>query len=196
MNMHQQPPPVDRIQESKNFLSWVHFIARALAMSVELFLHRGGSFGQRYLGPQGLVAAAIMFVFPVFWPQSDPMPLMWMLITYLALWMLAKGRIAARRAKGDTEVHSYYTGRPRLMRSTGGRGEIRIKRTLEPALVMVTGMVVLGVNEPLGAYLLLAGVGLGISVNASLQQERMRALDMQDALMEQRWITELWRRGR
>lgn len=194
--MHQQPPPADRIQEFKNFLCWVHFFPRALAMSVELFLHRGSSFGERYLGAQGLVAAAIMFFFPVFWPESDPTPLMWLLIAYLALWVLAKGRIAARRARGEGAEHSYYTGRPHLMGLSRGRGEVRIKSSVEPALVIVTGIVVLGLNEPLGAYLLVSGVGLGIAVNASLQQERMRALDMQDALMEQRRIAEQWRSGR
>lgn len=196
MSMHQQPPPVDRVQEFKNFVGWVHFIARALAMSVELFLHRGSSFGERYLGPHGLAAAAIMFFFPILWPQSDPMPLMWTLVAYLVLWALARGQSAARRARGDLGVHSYYTGWPHLMRVLGRWGEVRIKRTLEPGLVMLAGMVVMGLNEPLGAYFLLAGIGLGVSVGASLQRERMRALDMQDALMEQRRITDLWRSGR
>ncbi len=188
----QQQPPIDRVQEFRNFMGVVMFIARSLAVSVEVFLHRGSSFGERYLGPQGVVAGVIMFFFPIFWPQSDPRPLMWFLASFLALWMMAKLGIAVRRLRGRGAGHSYYTGRPRLMLLTRGRAEIQVKSSFEPALVIIAGMAVMGLNEPLGAYLMLAGVGLGVAVNASLQQDRTRALDMQDALMDQRRITDEW----
>ena len=193
--MQQQQPQVDRGMGMKDAMSIGMAIARALATSVEVFLHQGKSFGERYLGPQSVVAAAIMFCFPIFWPDRDPEPLLWFLATYLFLLLCAKGKVAKRRARGKPMEHSYYTGRPRLLRLTRGRGEVRIKTTLEPALVLITGMVATGINEPLGAYLMLAGVGLGLTVTASAHQDRMRALDMHDALLDQRRITELWRRG-
>lgn len=192
----QQQQPVNRVEEFKNFLGWVHFFARALAMSVELFLHQGKSFGERYLGPQGVVAGAIMFFFPVFWPEDDPEPMLWFLAAYLVLWMGAKVGIARRIRKGEPEEHSYYTGRPRLLRLTGGRAEMQIKSSLEPALAFIAGMVICGVNPPLGSYLMLAGVGLGISVTAIVQRDRMRVIDMNDAMLEQRRLSEQWRRDR
>ncbi len=192
----QPQPTEDRIEQFKGFVSWVVFISRALAVSVEVFLHQGRTFGERYLGIRAFVALVIIFFYPIFWEGHDAQPLVWYLVSYIVMCGGARSAVAARRRRGEAAEHSYYTGRPRVMRFARGATEAQIKAVTEPFFVMIAGAIVWTMNAPLGSYLLLAGVGLRVSVNATLRQERSRVLDMNDALIDQRHITEQWRGGR
>jgi hypothetical protein len=169
------------------------FVARSLATSVEVFLHDSRTFGERYFGLQAAAAMLIIFLFPAFSPREDPTPLYLFLGAYLVMWAAARSAAVKRRAKGELGEHSYYTGRPRLM---GKSRETTVKGVIEPLVVWITGAFCLEFSPLLGGYLIVAGVGLLISVQTTLATERRRLLDMHDAYMEQRRVAEEWRRMR
>ena len=187
---HQVPGTGQRIRST---VSWLLFICRALAVSVEVFLHRSRSFGARYVGTQAAVAAVIIFCFPAFFERHDPRPMMWFLAAFLWMCLMARAGTVARQRGGEPEEHSYYTGRPRLMRVFRRIPEVNLKSVTEPFLVFVAGLVAHEMNEPLGTYLMFAAVALLVSVKLSVRYERVRALDMNDSLLEQRRVTDQWR---
>lgn len=188
MNREQ---PQGSFQQFRVFLSWFVFLSQSLAVSLEVFLHR--RFGERYVGLQGVAAILIIFFYAGFWPGYDVTPLLEFLLAYLALCFLARIGVLRRRRRGGTQEHSHYTGWPRVMRLTGRLTEITVKQTVEPLLTFLVAVFTLPVSEPLGGYLLLATGGLIVSVNASLGAEHTRAINMNDALIDQRHLAERFR---
>lgn len=186
MNQQQQGPGGGRGNGSGIIL----LIARALACSVEVFLHKSSTFGERYLGAQAAIAALIIFIFPVLAPAHDPTPLLCFLGAFLVMCAAARGGALARRKRGDLGPHSFYTGTPRLM---GRSGEKFVKGCVEPMAVWVTSAVVSDSSPLLAGYLAAAGLGLLVSVQLTVAAERKRLLDMHDAYMEQRRTAEDWR---
>ena len=190
--MRQQQPP-DSGQQLRRGIDWVVFIARALASSLEVFLHRRGTFGQRYFGLHTAAAAGIIFVFPLFCAEHDPGPLYLFWLAFLVMCLAARGSSAMRRLRSGFEEHSYYTGYPRLMRASGRIPELQFKGIVEPGLVLVVGLFTSEISPPLGRYLIVASVGLFLSVRVTALEERQRALDLNDSMVEQRRIMERWR---
>jgi len=166
------------------------FICRSLSVSVEVFLHRG--MGERYLGLQ---AAAVLLLVPLYslvWPGYDLRPLMLFLLAYLVMCCLARVSSIAHRLAGE-HCHSHYTGWPRGIKPGAKCSELTVKRVVEPAIVMAAGFLLRQVNPPLGTYLMLAGGSLFISVSASETEQRTRALDMNDAVINQEQVADRFR---
>src|SRR4051794_32191054 len=92
----------------------VLFVCQAMACSLEVFLHKSDSFGERYLGVRAAVAAFIIFMFPAFAPALDPEPMWIFLAAYLTVCAGAKGCVAARRKQGRLGPHTFYSGTPLL----------------------------------------------------------------------------------
>jgi hypothetical protein len=179
--------------QSRAGLGWCLFWCRALSASVEVFLHQPRSFGERYLGLQAGAAMLLLLLYPAFWQGHDIEPLFVFLGAFVVMCACVGARVSERRRNGGPQPHTFYAGRPHLMRLAGRIDEAKVKSVIEPVLVLVVGGLIKNVNEPLGSYLLFAGVGLLISVNAMLAYERKRALDMHDAFMDQRNIAERFR---
>lgn len=174
-------------------LGFALLTCRALAVSVEVFLHQAGSFGERYIGTQSAIALAIIFFFPVLWPQHDPAPLMYFDAAFLLRCAVVRFSTIKRRIHGGVQPHSYYAGVPSLMSAKSKTPETRFKLLVEPLLVGITGLLAQEWNRPLGTYLVVAAIGLFLTVGVSLRQDRVRALDMNDAMADQRRIAEQWR---
>lgn len=189
--MNQEPSPSSR-EVFATFVGWFLVVCQALALSVEVFLHRSRTFGLRYFGIQAGVAVLIIFVYTAFWPHHDARPLLGFLGAFLVMGMLARLGSSSRRRPGDVR-HSFYSGYPRIMRFTGRCSELTVKRGFEPAIVFGIGVFTLSSSEPLGSYLMLAAVGLLVSVHMGAEYERRRALDMYDAYIEQRNLAERFR---
>jgi hypothetical protein len=165
------------------FLGTLAFVSRTLATSVEVFLHRG--FGERYFGLHSAAVIPAVLVATTIWPGHDPTPLLVFLGAYLTACMAGKAGIAHRRKIGLLE-HSYYNGRPfflkwRLFRNVKERSA----KGFEPFLVFFLGAFVMPLSEPLGAYLMVAALGLLVSLGMAETYERTRQLDMRDALIDQ-----------
>lgn len=183
-----QSPP-----DTKASIGWLLFACRALAATVEVFLHRAETFGERYLGPQVGIALLVLFFFPAFWQGHDPDPVMWFLAAFLAACVVIRVRTQKRRSRGGPQPHTLYSGVPHLSRIAGKMDERTVKSKLEPVLVWLTGFIVAELNRPLGAYLMLAAFGLLIATHAALALERKRALDVHDAFIDQRGVAERFR---
>jgi hypothetical protein len=186
----QQPSSGPGFSQALNGLL---FVSRALAVTVEVFLHRSSTFGARYLGLQAAIGMILVFFFPVFWPQHDATPLLYFLAAFVAMCAAARIATVRRRFRGEHEPHSYYSGAPRLLRQSSRMSECSFKGVVEPAIVWLVGLMVMDWSEPLGSYLVCAGVALMISVGAAVLHERVRALDMNDALIEQKQVSDRWR---
>jgi hypothetical protein len=192
MNQQQQQPGM--FQQAKSAFGWLLFICNSLAVSVEVFLHKG--VGSRYIGLQGLAAVAMIFFWGGFWPDHDVIPMLTYLLFYL-LFCFAQRMDSLKRARqGGEQEHSRYTGRPLLMRFTGRMNEIAVKRIVEPVFVFLVGVFICSANEPLGKYLMLAAVGLLVSVQSTLVFDQTRATDMNDAMIDQQHAAKRFREMR
>lgn len=189
----QQPAPQP---SGRSALHWVLLVARALACTVEVFLHDPGTFGARYLQLQAAVGFVALLVFPGAFDRCDPQPM----FVYAALFLVACGivqaKAAQRRARGAPEEHSYYNGTPSLLRILRRSSEAHVKGVLEPALVAMLGFALAEWSPPLGFYFMFAAIALVLSMQASQRVDRARALDMNDAFHDQRRISDQWRRMR
>lgn len=188
--MFQEQQQQSGLSQSRAFLGWMVFIAGAMSASVEVFLHKSDTFGERYLGIQ---AAAVLLIVPFctqFWPGHDVTPLYVFLIAYLSMCLVVRIRGLVARRRGGPRVHTYYSGYPRAMRLFGRMSERTVKLAIEPLIVLVIGSLTLSVSEPLGAYLLVAGLALSLTVNLSVGYEHRRVLDMHDAAIGQKDIVD------
>lgn len=171
--------------QMKAVLGAVHFVCRSLATTVEVFLHKSRSFGERYLGLQAAAAVLVIFFSTAFWRGANVLPILLFLVAYLVACAIARMGVTARVRAGGPQVHTHYTGVPRIMRWTGQMSEETVKRIVEPMLVFVIGALVLQASLPLGTLLMLASFGLFASVNLAAGFDRTRALDMHDAYLDQ-----------
>lgn len=193
MNAEQTQPGSDH---SKTVLAAAHFLCRSLAATVEVFLHKSRSMGERYLGLQAGAAVLCIFFFTAFWRGQNVVPVFGFLIAYVSALAIARLGVLARVRSGGQQVHTLYTGAPRIMRITGSLSEETVKRIVEPMLIFVIGALTLAANQPLGAYLMLASFGLFASVNLSAGFDRTRALDLNDAFLDQSNVAERFREMR
>jgi hypothetical protein len=191
MDQHQQGGIV---QQMKWAFGWFLFICNSLAVSVEVFLHRG--MGTRYLRMQVLGAAAIIVIYAGCWQGHDADVLLVCLLLYLFFCFVRRVEALKRLTSGGEQVHSLYTGTPSLMRFTGRMNEITVKRIVEPIFVFFGGIFLCPVSEALGHYLIACSVGLLVSVQASLNTERTRAMDMNDAVIDQQHTARRFREMR
>jgi hypothetical protein len=163
------------------------------AISMEVFLHRG--FGERYLGPR---AAAVFILIPLYslgWQGYDLQPLFLFLGAYLLMCFVARAGIAERVRRGE-QCHSFYTGWPRFLGPKAKISEIAMKRFWEPGITGLLGLAVRDFNAPLGTYLIFGAISMACSVGASEAIERQRALDMNDAVIDQQQTAERFREMR
>ena len=193
MNQPQQKSHGEQLKNNANMLI---FFSRAFATPVEVMLHDPATFGERYLGEQAAVALVILFIFPAFFPRCDPTPILWFLAAYVVMLFVVRAATLSRRMRGGVTEHSYYSGRPLLMRLVKRADERSTKLAAEPILVGITGIAVQDMNPALGTYLVFAAVGLLVSVGTSIAIERRRALDLHDAHVEQRHVVEQFRKMR
>ncbi len=180
----QSEPQRSRRDEFKAAAGWILFIARSLAVSVELFLHRG--FGDRYLGLPAAAGVPLILVFPIFWHGHDVGPLFGFLFAYMAMFLIERGRQLARFVRGGSCEHTYYSGRPWALSVWRRLDETKVKCLWEPLLVLLLGALIMDFSQPLGGYLMLASAGLMVSANATRAQTHARVLDMHDAWIDQR----------
>lgn len=184
--MDEQPKPPFHPDSIRRDVGFVALALQAFAATAEVFLRRHGTFGERYLGARSLLGAALIFLFPVFWPDHDPAPMLGFLCVYLSACASARVGVLRRVRRGGPQPHSLYSGTPWLMRFTGRLNEVTVKGIVEPILVFLIGAFMLPVSEPLGMFLIIASAGVMGSVQLAIGEERQRAIEMNDAYIDQR----------
>jgi hypothetical protein len=164
-------------------------LVRSTALSVEAFLHRG--FGLSYIGC-GFAAFLVMYVFATFFSGDNLGPMAVFAGLYGIFWFIACLNAWIRRWRKMERVHSRYNGRPHLCRILRGWQEHYVK-LLEALLVIFVGFVTHLMNRPLGDYLMLAGVFVLVRGYCVVSARRERAVELNDAVIEQREIAEQFR---
>jgi hypothetical protein len=192
MNRNEEQSP-SGAQQFKAMVGWLTFVSSVLAASVEVFLHRARSFGERYIGLQASAVVAAIPLYTLFWTGCDVMPLMRFLAMFLVFCLFIRLGIIDRRRRGGPQVHTRYAGFPRICGILPWLSERSAKMIVEPVLVFVAGVFTMSYSEPLGGYLMLASVGLLFSVRLNANYEHVRALDMLDASIDQRQVAERFR---
>lgn len=103
---------------------------------------------------------------------------------------MSRARLSDNRGEHETARHfavpSRYSGTPWLKRFCPRTHETVVKGGLEPAILFLTGALLLGWSHPVGSYLMVAALGLGVSVSTTEEVLKARAYDASDALIEQR----------
>lgn len=87
MNDDRPPGP---IQQTKAVLSWIAFIAGVLAVSVEVFLRRSRTFGERYMGVQAALVILLVPIYCAWWGGYDVRPLFYFLAAYLFMCLVIR----------------------------------------------------------------------------------------------------------
>lgn len=185
------PESMDWPARLRSAANLANLLARTLAVSVEVFLHR--RLGSRAIGIEGACVIPLIMIYCLFWPEDDLEPMMWFLGGFICMTALARASGLVRRWRG-TEFHTRYTGLPWLMLIFTRTKELTVKRFLEPVFMFGLGGVTICVNPPLGWYLVFTGGGLAVSVLISEMHQQTRLMDMRDAAAEQRDLLERFRR--
>lgn len=186
----QQQSPGGFLENGRACVSWIAYISQVLEISVAVFLRRG--FGRRYLGTQAALVVPLILLYSAFWEGHDVTPLFMFLGLYVCGW-LANSK---EKAGKDEMVHSRYTGTPELLRIRVFRGRLSeqtAKRVVEPLIVCLVGVCTLSHSEPLGTYLILAGIGTMISVGLTIAHEEKMLMETRDAYLAQQNIAERFR---
>lgn len=179
MHQNEQPPLVT----FRNTMNLGTIVVRALAITVEVFLHV--RIGARYIGLQALVAVPGIAIFGMFWQGHDLGPLMNFLVVFMVMAFAHRLDAFRRQNLGSVEF-SRYSGYPCLLAKSKAHLEGPMKQVVEPVLTAVGGVLVAEWNQPLGMYLVVAAIGLFLSNSMNKAWETAQAMDLQDAICEQR----------
>jgi hypothetical protein len=163
--------------------------ARALSLTVEVFLHRG--FGARYVGCGFLGVLLILFT-SMWFPPESVMPLQWFAFTYFFFWLIAVVNVAIRYWRGTDKAHTRYNGFPLLCWLLPSWKETNVKY-LEAVCVIVLGSVLIHLSKPLGDYIMVASGFVLIRAWGLASQRRNQALDLRDSVIEQQMVAEEFR---
>jgi hypothetical protein len=160
------------------------FVVRCAAVSVEVFLHK--RFGSRYCRLQAAMVLPLGFCNALVWDWAgyDVDMLLKFLAAYAFTLVMSFVGVVQRLRRGDQE-HSLYSGWPLLLSADRPDKEVRAKQWVEPALVLVVGVVINKVNHPLGAWLIFAAASLFVKNAVANWWQRTQIIDMQDAVFEQ-----------
>lgn len=196
MWQRQEAEPVVSKKDFNNFLGVMTFVTRALAVTVEVFLRRSSTFGERYFGLQAAAGAACILFWPVFWEGHSAEPMLVFLALYWLALLMARIRTKARVCRGGPQPHTLFNGTPTLQKVWRRSSEHRIKTVIEPLYTGSIALCVALVSVPLAAYLALAGICAAASSGMSGALQHRRTMDLHDAFVEQRDTAESFRRMR
>lgn len=152
------------------------------ATSIEVYLHR--NFGRRALGGNVVRAILLMVLFIVCARRAHRLPLECFLYGFVVLSMFAGIGICIRMWRGHPPMHTRYNGTPHVMWLVPRWNEVTVKR-LEGLLVFAIGYGVIHFNRPLGFYLMTAAACFWLTMHGAAVAQRNKALDMNDAVIEQ-----------
>jgi|ERR1043165_6581525 hypothetical protein len=175
----QQPQQGQPFQEMRQNVNMLVAVIQIIARMSEVFLRRPGTWGERYCGLQFVLSWIFCFCFSsLFYPREDPRPM-------LSFWLAATALLLVHRICGvwrrrfGYESHSLYSGR-----SWFAGDEIRAKTFKEPIVTILVGVFVLYGSTPLGVYLIVAGICLGVANQYQAFAEDARVRQARDARID------------
>ncbi|MCC7290458.1 MAG: hypothetical protein IT449_00185 [Phycisphaerales bacterium] len=192
----QQPESLFSKNGVSGFVAALLFVARSFGVTVEVFLRRSDSFGERYFGLQTAAGFALILFWPVLWQEHDARPMLVFLGLYSLALLGARIRTKARVRRGGPQPHTLFNGTPTLHKVWRRSSEHRLKTFIEPLYMGCIALCVAIVSVPLAAYLALAGMCAAASSGMSGALQHRRTMDLHDAFVEQRDTAETFRRMR
>jgi len=164
-------------------------LIRSICLTIEVFFR--WDFGSRYVG-SGFVGVVVMWFFSLFFPPTEINPLFYFSLVYCAVWLVALIRMLIRCFGKKDTLHSKYTGHPHLLRLMPGWREEYVKY-LDAVIAILVGFGVRHLNVPLGDYLMAAASLLLFRDFAMVSEQRNRAVEINDQVIEQKLIAEKFR---
>ncbi len=186
----QQPGQWTPLQDARNGISILVLAAQVFSAPLEVMLRK--NFGKNYFGWPSFLALFAIPMWMLFYPGEDPEPIMifWCLFVLMQFRARIESGIRSARGKGG---HTRYNGEPSLMRFFPKLTEKKAKAT-ESLIVMLIGVFMLAVSEPLGTYLMASGFCLGLVGSMIESSERAKTEQMHDAWLEQEQLAERFRK--
>lgn len=196
MLQRQDPEPVVSKNDFNNFLRVLTFVTRTLGVTVEVFLRRSDSFGERFFGLQAAAGMVCILVWPAFWEGHSAEPMLVFLALYWVALLSARMRTKARIRCGGPQPHTLYNGTPTLVKVWKRSSEHRIKTVIEPIYVACIALCFATFSVPLAAYLALAGMCAAVSTGMSGALQHRRSMALHDSFLEQADVARSFRRMR
>lgn len=180
-SQQEQPGFLDRLRSTTNALS---LVTGVFATFAEVAMFRT-TFGERYFHgwTTGLVLP-LLLLFPLFWPQHDPMPMLLCFVLYVLMCAAHRISIYRRRRRPDMQIHSLYNGVSRLQRVWPRVSEHDLKSKSEPAVMLFFGLCALTFSPPLGWFFICCAVSMAAQAALLIANRRQRELDLVDARIE------------
>jgi hypothetical protein len=215
---HEHQPTMS--EKVNTFVAW----AQCIAMPLELFFRRPGTAGERYFAGRTFIGIFLMMVIVAlvggegrgfYRQQQNPYGLQFgqeqqtvtapsyapgmydgavIAITFfgaLLMFAMHKGQEKANAKKGIGSPQSLYTGT-----SWFGADDWKAKTVTEPGVAILLGMVCFALSTGLAAYLMIAGLCLGLTASHQKAEHDARIRAMKDARAEQEIYMEEFRNGR
>jgi hypothetical protein len=180
--MQDEPKQLSMFERMQRDINVVAMLLTSVSVTVEVFLRR--RMGERSIGMRGFVGFVMLFVFGIFFPGENLVPLFLFMWAFAVMCTVQRASALLRRRRG-IPGHSRYDGEPRVAALAPTWDELRLKRTGEPIVLTAIGLITLECNRPLGMWLLTAAGATAISVRLMEQAERQRMTDLGDAMIEQ-----------
>ena len=174
-------------------LGFVTLLTNSLAMTVVPFVRT--DFGERYLGWLNLCAAYVLLLVFIlvggiagtFWPQFGHSDLMTLFLwAFVVLGIYHRVQITRRNNRREP-WHTMYMGNSILPLPIS---EEKIYKFVEPLIVCLAGYFLYRVAPPVGIWLMLSGTALGINNHIVYHQERQSLLDLRDAEIEAKYLSD------
>ena len=180
------------MQDARDSFNALIFLAQCLALTMLAWFRRPGSCGTHFFNWQAGVGTLLMLGTLVFFPAQPAGPL-------FAFWGLTCLALAIHRAahlfapEDAPPIHSRDVGESHLTRLGLSNGFAA--RSVEPLLTAVAGGFTCLWCPPLGAYLVAAGLAMGLAAGWQQDAERARLRAMRDAAIEAEVYAQRFRSG-
>lgn len=189
--MSQKPEgPADQIT-MRNTTNLASFAVWAHSTCFTPFLRKG--FGNEALGFNGAVACIMVLLFAgAYGPQGGTIFLM----AWFGALIYQRITTAVNSRKGII-THSRYSGFPALTMKLFPfiKKESTARAWGEPVLLVLVGLLLFQLSEPLGVWVMLGSVSLVMVHGIGEQIDRRKVQAMHDAQIEQEYLAEQFRNG-
>lgn len=189
MNPGATKPPEPGFMDRLRTHAWVlAFVVGTFAAFGEVTFCRK-NFGERYFTSlKTLAVIPLLLVFPLFWPREDPSGVLLCLALYLVRCAVHRAAILRRRRRWEAgervpHVHTYYNGEPVLLGRFPSLGELGVKATAEPLVMLGMGLAALVFSPPLGWLFVWCAAGLFVEHRLLTLHDRAQALELADSAL-------------
>jgi hypothetical protein len=173
----QQKSPLEEISST---LSLGVGVAQIIEKPWEVLCRQSGTPGPRYYNWRAILGCFVLLMYPSFYPQDDPMPMMYLF--YGVLIMFAWNRVQGYRSKrAGYQTHSRWMGTSRF---AGLMGDRVAKLVLEPGIAIALGWSLLDFNRPLGGFLVYSGIARFVDACFQRAYSSSRQREIRDGQIE------------